>query len=171
LDKIKSEVINMKIVALYGKGSVGKTTTLKTLLAKILRSLPSIKSVLDTSLNGETIDEFIADAFARDTANSVTNCYAVVEINGRKVGLTTMGDDANSMKAHFEKFAECELCFCAARTHGSSCDFVYSQANGDAVVWYQQTNVSASNGVDVDIRRNAANDSMANLLYNELNIL
>lgn len=161
----------MKIVALYGKGNIGKTTTLKTLLVKILRSFPSIKSVLDISLNGGTIDEMIADAFARDTAYSVTNCYAVMEVNGRKIGLTTMGDDANSMKAHFEKFVNCDLCFCAARTHGSSCDFIYSQANGDAVVWYNQTNVSASDGVDIIIRRKAANDSMANLLYNELNLL
>lgn len=165
--KNNSELINMKIVSLYGRGNIGKTTTLKKLLVKILRSLPSRDAVLKTSLHGKTIDEKIAEAFVHDTNECVIDCYAVVEINGRKIGLTTYGDNDSSMEEHFEKFADCDLCFCATRTYGSSCDFVYAKAGADNVYWYRQTYVTANDEVDLDDRRNAANESMADLLYKE----
>lgn len=161
----------MKIISLYGRENIGKTTTLKKLLVKILRSLPSNDAVLDTSLKGTTINERIADVFARDANGSITDCYAVVEINGRKVGLTTYGDNESSMVEHFNKFVDCDLCFCASRTRGSSCNFVYAKAEADNVYWYRQTYVTAKDEIDLDKRRNAANDSMANLLYNELNYI
>ena len=156
----------MKIVALWGKGERGKTTTLKMLLVKLIEKYGV--TATDKDGNTLTIDELKAE-LASENLNYLpkeTNCknYAVTfELNGVKYGLSTHGDNESVLKTDFSCFTGCDVVFCATKTKGGSVKAVKEQ-KGD-IIWVAKTsitgrkdllknpleNVNYSNQLQVDI--------------------
>ncbi|MBQ9276875.1 MAG: hypothetical protein IJ226_04720, partial [Clostridia bacterium] len=76
----------MKIYAIYGKSNIGKTTVIKDLCER-----------LKAKYNCKNYDLHVQDV------------CCVFDINGKKVGITSYGDNAEVLKAPFS-FFEKENC-------------------------------------------------------------
>ncbi len=143
----------MKIIALYGKGGCGKSTTLGLLYNIMLKNGFSVIEGLN--LNGADFS-------------------AVLEKDGHKVGLTTYGDNASCLKKPFELFKkyDCELAVSAGRmrrTKGGSVLFLESIAGKSAVTWHEKAIVSNySDGFDIKEEIDGINRIQAESLYNQI---
>lgn len=86
-----------KVIILWGRGSIGKTTTLK-----MLRALLLAEGGIETQCH--TVE---GDVCSR------------ISLHGKTVGFTSRGDDAQSLREDFDRLGDCALYICAARTKGS----------------------------------------------------
>lgn len=115
----------MNIISLWSKENTGKTTTL-TLLYNTLAQ--------DTSfLNIIKISEGICDF------------YAIFIYKGKKVGLTTYGDNKKCLKNSFDAFIEnnCDIVICAGRrrrTEAGSIKFIEELSKD--ITWIEQPDIS-----------------------------
>lgn len=138
------------IIALQGKSGTGKTTTLGMLIKKV-------KKIYNT-----TIKETYRDG-QRDL-------YAIVEINGKKVGITTRGDTEECLEIDFEKMGNCQLYVCACRTKGGTVEFVEKQAKNGLLIyhgkWYYKSNNKSFKGKEHII--NEINQSQVDMIYKEI---
>ena len=166
----------MKIVSVYGKGNVGKSTTLKLFLAKLLEEEKfNCKLVYpyDMKFDAESIRQSV-EAYLSAKRNKMPfrnyDICVVFEFNNRKIGLTTKGDDVVALSKHFEIFKanRCEICFCAARTNEKMHEWLKNAAEGDAVILYEHTAVKTYNIKDAFVKEKAANENIVNLLTYEL---
>ena len=91
----------MKIIALHGKGGCGKTTVLRYLY-----------HLLTGDFN---YSQFY---FYRENKEKINDISAMFEFNGKKLGLTTLGDSEKDLKRPFEVFQKenCNLVVCAVRS-------------------------------------------------------
>ena len=88
-----------KIIALKGKGNVGKTTTIR-ILHNILQQ------------NGYVLNETNITAYGGDFV-------AIFEKNSILIGLTSFGDTYDAVHSRLEELIakNCEICICASRTY------------------------------------------------------
>lgn len=118
----------MKVIALQGKPMSGKTPTIKKIIKKI-------------------IEDEIFNLCAGQDKNKILNyCQQVhrdlnckFEYNGIKIGITTRGDDENSLRNDFEErqdcnFSDCDIVVCAMHTYGKTVDFVKKHANDGLLI-------------------------------------
>ena len=164
----------MKIVSLFGKGSIGKSTTLKMLIAEILekyncRILHSKVHELTEEITAETVLQSVKNyLFAkRDRRRYVGyDMNIVLSVADHKIGITTMGDDINVVKKTIAKFEEygCELCFCA--THPQARYKIKDMANN--VVFYSQREVNCYGEANFMEKLDVANKNTVELLMSEL---
>ena len=131
----------MVIIALQGKGNVGKSTTLKTFLKEILSkySISATEYKLDTNsedgcleancLKKEIEDENVDIYNHRDVKNHTVS----FEISGEKIGLTTYGDTEWHIKQALECLSDCKIVFCACRTKGAGYNYLYDNYVGNLV--------------------------------------
>ena len=166
----------MKIVSVFGKGNVGKSTTLKLFLARLLKEEKyNCKLVYpyDMKFDAESILQNV-EAYLSAKRNKMPfrnyDICVVFEFNNRKIGLTTKGDDVKALERHFEIFKanRCEICFCAARTNEKMHEWLKNAAGGDAVILYEHTAVKTYNLKDAFFSEKTANENMVNLLMREL---
>lgn len=138
------------IIALQGRSGTGKTTTLRMLIEKV-------KKTYNT-----TIKEICHDA--------QKDLYAIAEINGKKVGITTRGDTEWCLKIDFEKMGNCQLYVCACRTKGDTVKFIEKQAENGLLVyhgkWYYKSN--NKNFKDEEHIINKINQSQVDVIYKEM---
>lgn len=154
----------MKIIALYGTGNSGKSTTLKLLIKKIIVSYPKyLNTIKDTDGNLIPLEEFICDDSAKH------DYLALFDLDGKKIGITTRGDNRWCLEHDFDILGECEIYFCAARSDGETHTFLHEQEQFGTVLYYRHTRVDASHPENIEFRRKLANDSTANLLITEIN--
>lgn len=95
----------MKIIALRGKGNVGKTST--------------IRNLHDIMLN----DGFIQEP---DGFGGRTDIYDILVKNDVLIGITSSGDTEDVLNSRLEMFNErgCEIVICACRTRGGTNDIL-----------------------------------------------
>ena len=106
-----------KCVVIYGKASVGKTETLKNLIALIKRNGYKIHKEEDRG------DDRVI----------------VAEVRGKKVGITSRGDSMDILADDFEWMGECDLYVCASRTKGQTVEFL--KKNFSIILWQNRWNV------------------------------
>lgn len=135
----------MKIIALYGKGDRGKSTTLKNLIVKCLQ--PDIEDKLLYWSREVSIDILLEElqlekeARRKGKKTNVVNIVVVLKIKGITVGITTSGDTRESLESAFEQFAKhtCDICFCASRTKGGTLNYLNERkANGENLLWVEK---------------------------------
>ena len=115
----------MIIISLWGKGDIGKTTTL-TLLYNILLQDTTFSNIIKTP---EGICDF----------------YAIFIYKGKKLGLTTYGDNKKCLKNSFDAFIEnnCDIVICAGRrrrTKAGSIKFIEELSKD--ITWIEQPDIS-----------------------------
>ncbi|MDE6505327.1 MAG: hypothetical protein K2L42_05585 [Clostridia bacterium] len=143
----------MKIIALYGRGGCGKTTTLKLLYDVMLKNG-------FTLLEGKNMEG--------------ADFSAVLEKDGRRIGLTTYGDNAACLQKPFELFKKynCEIAVSAGRlkrTKNGSVLFLEKEAVNSAVIWHEKAIVSNKNdGFDVAWEIDEINRIQAESLYRQI---
>lgn len=139
-----------KIITLQGKSGTGKTTTLKLLIDKISKIYPT---------------DFLR--------NNKIDIAVTVNINGKRVGITTRGDNKYCLEHDFNLMGLCDLYICACRTKGETIDFLSSESNGGLLIchgkWYVSTKATCLK--DISKIRNNINLKQTDELYKELQSL
>lgn len=112
----------MKIIVLSGESNSGKTTMLKQLIAYLC------------DCGGWTIKQFPTcplHSIVQSTSElrdlpKEKDATAVLERDGRKIGISTYGDDRNTIenKINFFKKEECECAVIGSHSNGSSMNYV-----------------------------------------------
>lgn len=161
----------MKILALFGKGNIGKSTTLKILTAKLMENFNTV--VLEFE-RGESSAEAIYERIqARNEAKRAGRIYrgydtsTVLSINGFNIGITTHGDLSKEIKKKVSKFKEqdCALAICAMHMTENSKKALKECAIGDSITMIGHTEFQVMNGnTDLTEQQNKLNEKMADLL-------
>lgn len=114
---------NLKIIALYGRSNTGKTATLK----KLIKTLEKSSVVHEDS---------------RDYAKGDRCC--VLEYMGKKVGVTSAGDDSGILEKAFDFMVgyNCDLYICATHTKGKTVRFVEKLTENGMLMWHSKWKVS-----------------------------
>lgn len=109
-----------KIIALFGRANVGKTSTLR----RVLQSLEERP--------GATVDRQIDRVDIR----------AIILIDGLKIGIETQGDPTGRLAESLELFARegCNVIICATRTSGRTMDAVKRHEGVFRIKWIKKTN-------------------------------
>ncbi len=133
----------MKIVALFARGEIGKSTTLKIFLQQLLEK----NSITAKNCKGNEIitSDRLKDELKKENArllsiSDVNNYTVTFEIGKVKYGLTTRGDNYEALEEDFKYFDDCGIVFCATRTKGGSVEFVESKSKD--LIWVAKTYVS-----------------------------
>ena len=159
----------MKVIALWGRESVGKSTTLKRFLLRLL----SRYNLSATNLEDNSF--FTRDVLEREIANEnenllSKNCkvrdYIVkIEIDGVKYGITTHGDNEWFLRNGFDALKDCDVVFCATRTKRATVEFV--KKHSEKLIWVAKTYVSGDREIlkdELDIV-NYTNEQQVEVLF------
>ncbi len=123
----------MKVLALWGKGSKGKTTTLNLLTG--LLSNDFTQNIKPNHPIKIPVDK------------EKDNCY-VVTYNGKKIGITTRGDTKEALEKDFEWLKKqynkegCDLYVCATRSKGATCEYVEKEAATGDIFWIAKASIT-----------------------------
>ena len=112
-----------KIIALWGKGSRGKTHTLNLVatLLKFNRDAAIIKGEIPADLSNDSI--------------------YIVEYHNKKIGIVTYGDDGKTLsKAFCDIENDCDLYICATRTKDSSVEFARKEFYN--ILWIEKWSIT-----------------------------
>lgn len=113
----------MKIITLVGKSNSGKTMTLKTLIFQVLRNGGELnykkpKSIKDYSFlsksNANKINEEFLAIINSLLIGNITDLTAKFDYKGKKVLITTAGDEIEFVKNKYEKNKPCDIFICAS---------------------------------------------------------
>lgn len=142
-----------KIIVLYGKGHCGKTTTLNLLIEKLISSDAVVLGGMPAS-------------------NPEENCWIVLEYQGRRIGIITVGDDGKILDDYFHKLStDCDIYVCASRTKGSSCKYITDTF--PSILWLEKWSVSQEGNTTASLKklRSDANEKQAWGLITAINAL
>ena len=118
----------MKILALWGKGSKGKTTTIN-LLTKLLSN--NFKNI-DASKYPITIP-----------VNMKKDNLYVLKYKSKKIGITTRGDNKEALEEDFKDLPnDCALYICATRTKGETCKYIEDRTTDGDIFWIAKASLS-----------------------------
>lgn len=164
----------MKIVALWGKSNVGKTTTIKKLLVKVLDKYGNdcLRDPSHHISRQSLTEELQRERFAKplNSRSPIRNVYTKVEIDGCLIGITTAGDSKETLEEAFKTFGDCELCFCATHVRGDTVEYVKQLAENDMLIWYGQCEVSSNGNYDLKERFQTVSDKVSDILFEELQL-
>jgi len=115
--------VKTKIIALYGRANVGKTTALKLVLAA-LENRPNATGIRRIDL---------------------TDVLAIITIGDLKIGIETQGDPTGRLPESLDLLIRegCHIIICATRTRGQTVDAVNARARPEDIVWIPK--ISAAN--------------------------
>lgn len=133
------------VIVLQGKGERGKSTTLRRLI-----------EILEKE-NAEKIGEPEKERKKNDT-------WAAFEYNGRIIGITTSGDNEDELKPviEYELPENCNIIVCAARTKGSSVDYINDHFKKDLIIWLGRFSATSDNkDFDMDELQKSTNECQA----------
>lgn len=136
----------MKVIALWGRSEVGKTSTLNMVIDILINELGAYKHL-----------EYSAD-------NEV-DTRVVLKINEKIILVFTGGDDRRIMEENFDlvKSEQYDLLVCACRSRGASCRSIEQRFSKDEIIWYGQSRVSGLKDKEEELEmiRKQANEYMA----------
>ena len=144
----------MKVLALWGKGSKGKTTTLNLLTGLLSNDFTkNIKSKYPIKLPVDMEND---------------NCY-VVTYNGKRFCITTRGDTKEALEKDFEWLQKqynkegCDLYICATRSKGATCEYIEQEAATGDIFWIAKASIThEKNRTYVDSQFIAQQQCLAN---------
>lgn len=112
-----------KIIALYGRGNIGKTNTLNYLIGQLEKS----KEVYGDDLNKDR--------------------RVILSYRNKRIAITTSGDIGSNLEENisFFKKGNCDILVTATRTRGATVDTLkrYANENNTEIIWIKK-NISAS---------------------------
>lgn len=144
----------MRIISLWGKADIGKTTTLTLLYNTLLQDTTFLNII--------------------KTPEGICDFYAIFIYKGKKLGLTTYGDNKKCLKNSFDAFIEnkCDIVICASRrrrTKAGSVKFIEELSKD--ITWIEQPDISDLKKVYIrkfKKNSNLINNLMVNYLLRNL---
>ena len=117
-----------KIIALYGAANVGKSATLKLVLAGLEKRPGAVTTRL--------ID--------------LTDIRAIIAIGDLKIGLETQGDPGGRLAESLDLFVTegCQFIVCATRTWGATVDVVKARFADTEITWIRKCRADAPEKYD-----------------------
>jgi len=109
-----------KVIALFGRGQVGKSFTIKKVYEILKEKYPNLK-LIQQLLGGDI--------------------QIVIIINDIKIGIESQGDPTSRIFDSIPLFLkmECNIIICATRTRGGTVDLIESiEKNGFEIRWLKQ---------------------------------
>lgn len=97
---------NLTVIALQGKGSIGKTQTLKQVL--FMLSKGAIKETKAT----------------------------VIDYKNKRIGITTYGDNKEELENLFEFYTDCDIYVCACRTKGETVKYLSELTSKGKLIYH-----------------------------------
>lgn len=170
----------MKILALLGEASSGKSLTLKQLIEKVATTLyasnpsgrfffaaPSkrCKTYVDHNQWGGFLTELRGEEMQQP--KYIHDAFTIVLWNGKKVGIFTIGDDETALRGKFDSLKDCDIIVCPAHEKRKMLDFLFSQVTEE--IWFVRKEKAPKNAPWDD--KVAANKHKANDLFKRLNVL
>lgn len=131
-----------KVIALWGTGNSGKSSTLKIVHKELSR------------LAEDSISEF---------GKHDTDIRDIFIINGIKVGLETQGDPGSRLEESLKIFQRegCKLIICASRSKGQTIDLINKLRPAYKISWRGQSSLSEASLQD------ESNKAIASLIFKE----
>lgn len=116
------------IIALWGRGNVGKTTTIKDVFEKLLEIFKDCKLL-------KKEDSYVDDI------------QSIIEIDDIKIGIESQGDPNSRIFKSIPLFIKegCHIIICATRTSGATTKIVKKQESDYEVVWIKSKPNDAKN--------------------------
>ena len=115
---------DIKLIALYGASSCGKSSLLRNVIKHFKPEM---------------------------VINNDQDYCEVIECNNFKIGIGTAGDDYNAVKGNLDFFAEnqCDIWITASRTKGEPVKAIYEVESklGLKVIWIKKSSLSEKLGV------------------------
>lgn len=124
----------MKIITLCGANSVGKTTSIKYFVAKVLTEQPAASIYLYKNISAGEVLASIEDSKNNVRKGRIYRDFAIVlNIKGVIIGITTFGDTYDILKEKFKIFARfnCDICFCASHPYKKIQDYLSELAKDE----------------------------------------
>lgn len=112
-----------EIHALKGLTNTGKSTTIRTVYELLLSEYPDAK---------------VEHRRPRPPREIRVDVRAIITINGKKIGIESLGDPGNRLHESIKLFTKnkCDLIICATRTRGATYDTVAEQEPPYSVKWH-----------------------------------
>ena len=158
---------NKNIFVLWGKGSIGKTHTLNNLIIEFHNN--SAKSILLKISEANAVN-FPSTADYKDFCKQ--DHIAIFEINNKKVGISTRGDDDKCIIKDFsdiDALCECDVYVCACRTRGSSKRYICDLEKDNRIFCHAGWSITSKpNYKGVEDFRNGVDKLQAQELYKEI---
>ena len=137
----------MKIIALLGKGSSGKSMTLKYLIEKVVTTLykqnpsgsvfcPCPNQKCTTYIEDRNFPTFINQLRneEKQQPKAIWDCFTKVYWNNKVVGVFTIGDDEKYLKTKFNLLTECDIVVCPTHEKQEMLEFLFSQTTDE--IWF-----------------------------------
>ena len=117
----------MRIIALQGKHSCGKTATLKNLI-----------EILYDQQDNFAFEYVYPKSDVLELCRKKGDMQCWCSLDGIKIGITTRGDHRRFLQADFftrrKNFSDRDIVVCAVRSRGSTVDFVKEHANDGLII-------------------------------------
>ena len=145
----------MKIIALWGKDSTGKTPSIKLFYKKLLKNGAEELLYID-EYDGVKYEDF----------------YAIVSFKGKTIGVTSYGDNGNVLVDPFKEFNNynCDIVITACRvreTEKGSVKFIKNQ--NSEIIYVEKIYIENADELpDKDEFIEKINDRQADILLNAL---
>ena len=140
----------MKCLVLYGKANVGKTTSLKLVIKKLLT-----KGAIEAK-----------GAYASGS-NFSDDRRIILEYKGKVLGITTRGDTKVALEEDFAAFEEgLDLFICACRTKGETCDFIKNHFSD--IVWMKKIYTNNNYSYSIQKYIDMINGLQAEMILDEI---
>jgi hypothetical protein len=139
-----------QLIALSGKGSVGKSSTIKIVYSLLQKKYPTLTVVVEP-------------------LESAKEVRVVVRINGKRIGIESRGDTRGVVSRALSIFAEskCHIILCATRSRGSTWDAVEEFADQNK---YEISRVEKI-GEPVQTKQKGANKKCADGIFSVIDSL
>ena len=164
----------MNVVALFGNGESGTTPVLNLFSAAVMEKYGSKAVIAESSAKKPTpislrkeIDMFEAMK-KRGEDCDFHDMYVIFEIGGRRIGITTDGDKESELRMAMERFSDCDLCFCAARSKGDTLAYLRKVTKKGFLILHRQHQVLGERAADMRPRQARANFAMVQSLLDEI---
>ena len=147
---IVTEKFDKTVIVLYGKGTIGKSTTCK-LVKKELLELAGVEVFRTEQLRANKHD-----------------INVVLQIGPFRIGIETEGDPGTPLGFRLKDFVNigCQIIICTCRTYGKTVEVIRNMRPEYEITWINQNNLESD--YDESKLRDLANLTTANFIVETL---
>ena len=146
--------MSRKLLVICGKGSVGKTTAIVSSIDLLYKELLSIDP-------NTRITDRKKYSTRRRRKCLVDDEWAVIESNGKRIGIMSLGDTESGINEGFKNVCVCNYYICASHLYGDTVECFF---NGNLLVTFKKNETLFLQKIGDEGNENADNQQFAELI-------